>query len=156
MQTYSIREAVEMALQTEKTGYAFYTGMMEKFAEDEGLRDVFGRLAQQEQVHERTFEKLLEKVPDGEPEGWSEAQPYFRAIVESEFFLGKGKSLPSMEHVKTAMDAVDFAINFEKETALYFLALKDMVKEKELVDAIIAEEKGHIQWLTHFRETIKS
>jgi rubrerythrin len=154
MQTYSIREIVEMALQTEKTGYAFYTGMMEKFKEHEGLKDLFGRLAEQEQVHEQTFEKLLEKVSDAEPEGWDEVQPYFRAMVESEFFLGKGKALPSMDHVKEVMDAVNFAIGFEKETVLYFLGLRDAVKDKGIVDEIINEEKSHILWLVRFRETL--
>ena len=75
-----------------------------------------------------------------------------RAIVESEFFLGKEKSLPSLEHLKTTEDAVHFAIGFEKETLLYFHSLKDVVKEKEVVDEIINEEKSHIRWLSDFRK----
>lgn len=154
MQNYSTREVVEMAIQTERTGYAFYTDMMEKFKDDQGLRDIFERLAQQEEHHEDVFRKLLSKVSENEPEGWEEAQSYFRAIVESEFFLGKHKALPDMNGVKTVRDAVNFAINFEKETALFFLALKDAVKERDVVEEIINEEKSHIRWLTRYRESL--
>jgi rubrerythrin len=74
--------------------------------------------------------------------------------VESQFFLGKGKSLPSMDHLKTVADAVNFALGFEKETLLYFFELRSLVKEKEMVDEIINEEKSHIMWLDAFRKTM--
>ena len=74
-----------------------------------------------------------------------------RAFVESEFFLGKGKALPSMDHLKTVQDVVTFALGFEKETLLYFCELRSVVKEKEVVDEVINEEKSHIRWLDAFR-----
>jgi len=74
-----------------------------------------------------------------------------RAFVESEFFLGRGKALPAMDHIKTVDDAVKFAIGFEKETLLYFMELRAIVKEKEVVDEIINEERSHIMWLDSFR-----
>lgn len=74
-----------------------------------------------------------------------------RAIVESEFFLGKNKSLPSMDHIKSVEDAINFAIGFEKETLLYFYGIMDAVKEKEIVEEIINEERSHIRWLSAFK-----
>jgi rubrerythrin len=71
--------------------------------------------------------------------------------VESEFFLGKGKSLPSMDRIKSAKEAVNFAMGFEKETLLYFLEMRNLVKEKEVVDEVINEEKSHIMWLASFK-----
>ncbi len=70
-----------------------------------------------------------------------------RAIVESEFFLGKNKSLPSMDHIITKKEAVNRALDFEKETLLFFVGVRDVVKEKEIVDEIIAEERRHVLWL---------
>jgi rubrerythrin len=151
MERYSIREVVDQALQTERLGYQFYTMMIQNFEKEEEMRKLFSHLAIEEKKHEKTFEDMLALVKDEEPANWEEAEQYLSAIVESEFFLGKNKALPSMEHVKTVADAVDFALEFEKQTFLYFSGLKDWVKEKEIVDGIIDEEKKHIMQLNKFK-----
>ena len=154
MERYSIREVVDQALQTERLGYQFYTMMMQNFEKEEELKKLFSVLAIEEKKHEKTFEDMLALVKDEEPVNWEDAEQYLRAIVESEFFLGKNKALPSMEHVKTLADAVDFALEFEKQTFLYFSGLKDWVKEKEIVDEIIDEEKKHIMYLNRFKSSL--
>jgi rubrerythrin len=152
MEKFSIREVVGQAIQTEKLGYQFYSTMAEKFRkENEDLHKLFTTLAEKELKHEKAFSELIDIIGDSEPEGWEDVSQYMRAIVESEFFLGKNKSLPSMENIKTVNDAVDFAIGFEKETLLYFHGIKDAVKEKDVVDEIINEEKSHIRWLVCFK-----
>jgi len=153
MNKYSIDEIMEMAIRTETLGYQFYTSMAEKFRKDEGLVKLFTILASKEKAHEKTFTELKAMVAKqgSEPVQWDEVSNYMRAFVESEFFLGKGKALPSMDHVNTVRDAVKFALGFEKETLLYFFELRSLVKEKEAVDEIINEEKSHIRWLDAFR-----
>ena len=153
MHNYNITEVLEMAVQTEKLGFQFYTSMAEKFKNDAELAKLFTTLASKERNHEKTFSDLKNMVSRSGPEPveWQEVSNYMRAFVESEFFLGRGKSLPSMDHLKTAKDAVRFAIGFEKETLLYFLGLRGVVKEKEVVDEVINEEKSHIMWLAAFK-----
>lgn len=153
---FSIREVIEQAIQTEKLGYEFYTKMAEKFEKDEGLKNLFETLAEKEQQHEKTFSELKEKTGDEELDNWGEASKYLKAIVESEFFLGREKSLPSLKHVTSAAEAVSFASGFEKETLLYFYSLRDIVKEKKIIDKIINEEKSHIVWLIEYRKSITS
>jgi rubrerythrin len=156
MNKYSIDEVIEMAIRTETLGYQFYTNMAEKFKQDEGLVKLFTTLASKEKVHEKVFTELKTMVMEKgtEPVQWDEVSNYMRAFVESEFFLGKGKALPSMDHVKTAQDAVQFAMGFEKETLHYFFELRNVVKEKEIVDEVISEEKSHIRWLAAFRTSL--
>lgn len=155
MGSYSVTEAIELAVQTEKLGYDFYTETAKRFEKDKNLKNLFDTLALKEQQHEKTFSALKEKISSETLEGWEEASMYLRAIVESEFFLGKHKSLPSLEHIKSVRDAVQYAIGFEKETLLYFLSLADIVKEKEIINKIVNEEKSHILWLSDFRKTLK-
>ncbi len=154
MNKYSIDEILEMAIQTEKLGYQFYTGMSEKFKKDGGLVKLFTTLASKEKVHEKTFTNLKDLVAQHgtEPVQWDDVTTYMRAFVESEFFLGRGKSLPAMDHLKTVQDAVKFALGFEKETLLYFMELRTIVREKEVVDEVINEEKSHIRWLDALRK----
>jgi rubrerythrin len=152
MNNYSIDEIMEMAIRTETLGYQFYTTMAEKFKKDEELARLFTTLASKEKVHEKTFTELKTMVTKegSEPVQWEEVSNYMRAFVESEFFLGKGKALPSMDHVKTVRDAAKFAMGFEKETLLYFYELRTIIKEKEIVDKVINEERSHIVWLDTF------
>jgi rubrerythrin len=153
MNKYSIDEIMEMAIQTEKLGFQFYTGMAEKFKKDDGLVKLFSTLANKEKAHEAIFTNLKDHVDQHgvEPIQWEEVSNYMRAFVESEFFLGRGKSLPAMDHIKTVKDAVKFALGFEKETLLYFMELRSIVKEKQAVDEVINEEKSHIVWLDSFK-----
>jgi hypothetical protein len=95
----------------------------------------------------------MEGVKEAGEVDWEEVSRYLRAIVESEFFLGKGKSLPSLDHVKTAADAVKFAVGFEKETLLYFYGVRDLIQEKGVISRIIEEEKSHIVWLNKLQVT---
>jgi rubrerythrin len=151
MENYSVREVVEQAVQTEKLGSVFYKEMAGRFGKNEGMKGLFDTLALKEKKHEKIFSDLKERIGEEEPEGWEESAQYLRAIVESEFFLGKNKSLPSLEQVRTEREAVGFALGFEKETLLYYHTLRDVVKEKEIIDEIIREEKGHIRELSRLK-----
>jgi len=151
MERYSINEVLEQAVQTEKLGYEFYSAMSERFTENKELGKLFDTLALKERSHEKRFQDLKQTVRDDKSTDWDEVSKYLRVIVESEFFIGKEKSLPSLEHVNTVPEAVKFALGFEKETLLYFYAVRDVVQEKSVVDEIISEEKSHISWLGKFK-----
>lgn len=153
MNKYNVNEVMEMAVQTERLGFQFYTTIAEKFKKDAELAKLFTTLASKEKTHEKTFSDLKAMVDKSGPEPveWEEVTNYMRAFVESEFFLGRSKSLPSMDHLKTAKEAVKFALGFEKETLLYFMELRKIVKEKEVIDEVINEEKSHIMWLAAFK-----
>lgn len=153
MVTFSVREVVEQAIQTEKMGNEFYTEMAKKFHDNNELKKLFELLAVHELKHGKSFTNLENKIRDEAPEGWDEVSQYLRAIVDSEFFLGKDKCLPSLGHVKTAAEAIDFALCFERETLLYYYTLRETIKEKHILDAIIKEEKSHIVWLNNLRKS---
>lgn len=144
-----------MALQTEIKGQDFYNAIADRFKNKKDLKDLFVKLALQEKKHEYSFGKLLEAVTEQEPEGWEDAQNYFRAMVESEFFIGGGKALTAMEKVITESDAVNLALGFEKESILYYTGLKDFVSDKATIDEVIKEETEHVTWLRGLMETLK-
>ncbi|MFZ5907586.1 MAG: ferritin family protein [Nitrospirota bacterium] len=151
---FSIREVVEQAVQTEKLGEEFYRKMAEKFHNNNELKKLFELLATHEVKHGKSFAELRNTLADQEPEGWDEVALYLKAIVDSEFFLGKDKCLPSMEHVQTAAQAVEFALCFERETLLYYYALRETTREKTILDRIIREERSHIVWLNNLKQNL--
>jgi rubrerythrin len=151
MAKFSTREAVEMAVQTERLGYQFYNEMADRFKDHEGLSDLFRRLALKEKSHEAVFARLRDQAAAEDIDHPEEVAHYMRAMVESEFFIGNEKSLPSMDNVKTVGDAVDYALGFEKETLLFFVGLRDMLGDGGAMDAVINEERSHIAWLSEFK-----
>ncbi len=148
METFSLREAVEQAVQTERLGHDFYLEMAKRFMENAQMKELCETLAEKELEHEKRFMELMGQLRDDQEVDWEEVSKYLRAIVESEFFLGKGKSLPSLERVKTVADAVKLAMGFEKETLLYFYMIRDVFTGKGIISQIIDEEKSHIVWLS--------
>jgi len=155
MEKFAVHEVIEQAVQTEKLGHDFYSRMAGKFESDISLKKLFDMLAVKELQHEKRFFELGQKTGELFIEDDELVSSYLRAIVESEFFLGKYKSLPSLEHIKTTGEAVCFALGFEKETLLYYHALRDALKEKEIMDEIIREERSHIVWLNEFGKSLK-
>lgn len=160
MSKFSVREIVEMAIQTERLGLEFYTGMLGRFAHMPDLKELFETLAKMEKHHVEVFSSMLAKLPADAvaPEGWEEAEHFFRAIVESEFFLGRGKALPSMSGMDDPRKAVGFALGFEKETLLYYYGLRSAMSPADsgMLDAIIKEEQSHIVWLAKYRDIQKA
>ncbi|MGW8272776.1 MAG: ferritin family protein [Thermodesulfovibrionales bacterium] len=155
MADYSIREAIEMAVQTERMGAQYYTDMAEKFKEEKELRDFFAMMAEKEHLHEKLFEELKNEVGDTEPEDWELAAEYMRAIVESAFFLGKGKATVHMQNINDLRAAVAFAIAFEKETLLFYYGISDAVGRREIISQIMNEERSHILWLSKYKQGLK-
>ncbi|MBI5741944.1 MAG: ferritin family protein [Nitrospirae bacterium] len=152
MEKFAVHEIIEQAVQTERLGHDFYSRMAGKFERNTGLKKLFDMLAVKELQHEKRFSDLRQKTGELFVEDDELVSSYLRALVESEFFLGNNKSLPSLDHIETVGEAVGFALGFEKETLLYYYGLRDMVKEKEIVNEIIDEEKRHVMWLSEFRE----
>jgi rubrerythrin len=153
MITFSVREVVEQAVQTENLGKEFYTKMAMQFGDHNDLKKLFELLAAHELKHGTSFLAMKDKIGEEEPAEWNEITPYLRAIVDSEFFLGKDKCLPSLEHVKTPLEAIEFSLCFERATLLYYYSLRETLKEKDIIDAIIREEKSHIIWLNDLRKS---
>lgn len=149
---FSASEVIEQAIRTERLGNKFYRDLAKRFKENPDLSGLFGTLADKESLHEAKFRELKEEAGSDAPEGSEEISEYMRAFVESEFFLGSDKALARMKKVSTAGEAISNALNFEKETLLYFVGLRDMVgRKKALVDAIIREERTHISWLNKWK-----
>ncbi len=144
MEKYSVSEVIEQAVQTEKLGAIFYEKAAKKFEDRKELRKLFETLSAKELEHQKIFTEMKKRVRDEQAEGWEEVSLYLRAIVESAFFLGKGKSLTSIGGVKSVLDAVNHALGFEKETLLYYLGIRDAIRKKKVINAIIGEEKSHI------------
>lgn len=154
MAKFSISEVIEQAVQTEKLGAGFYSDMAGRFEKNKKLNRLFRTFADMESAHELKFTEIKNIVKDEKIEGWEEVSQYLRAIVESAFFLGKGKSLTAMRNIRTETDALNYALGFEKETLLYYLGIREHIKGKKAINEIIKEEKSHIILLDKLKKSL--
>uniref|UniRef100_A0A7C4CBS7 Rubrerythrin diiron-binding domain-containing protein n=1 Tax=candidate division WOR-3 bacterium TaxID=2052148 RepID=A0A7C4CBS7_UNCW3 len=155
---YTLLEVLEMAVQTEKAGRAFYQTAA-RATSDRNTGQVFLFLADEEEKHIRTFEDLaraVKETPEEQPWNWAEAALYLKAITDSRYFLDESKALALAREAATPAQAVTVALGFEKETLLFYNQLLDMVGPAAMptVGALIAEEKKHICRLQELKETL--
>ncbi len=154
---YSLPEVMQMAVETERSGKQFYETVAAETA-DKQLKELFLFLAGEEDRHIEAFQQLareLKERPEDLPYNWEEAALYLDAITHSRYFLGKGKALDLARNSKTAAEALDHAIGFEKETLLFYTEVLAMVSERNrpVVQRLVAEEKSHVVKLTQMKGT---
>jgi rubrerythrin len=151
MALFEAADIVELAMQVEKSGEAFYRAVAAK-VEGQDARELFQYLAGQEVIHYQVFQKLSQSIheaPFMTDEEWDLYMDYLNGTVQSAFFQGADKALALAETVTDAQTAIHLAIGFEKETLLFFYDLRDRIPDKDrpVVEKIVDEEKRHIRRL---------
>lgn len=155
---FSMREVIEMAIATERSGQAFYQNAS-KLTRKNNLKELFQYLAEEEEKHLKTFQDFyntLEKKPEITPYNWEEAKLYLEALVDSKFFASPEKAINLAKEAKDELEVIYAAIDFEKDTLLFFYQILDMIRsqEQELVKKIIEQEKKHIQRLSAMKSKL--
>lgn len=139
-------EIVKMNITEEKNGAAYYTSLSNS-AKSKALRKEAARIAEQEKMHEKLFTELSERL--GEPtvdETYpGEYQQYVDALLNRKIFPDEDSAV-KMASEKSDVDAVNLAIETERNTLLLLEELRKHVPDNELkyVDETINEERQHL------------
>jgi len=143
-------DLVELAMQVEKSGEAFYVTVAKK-SKTAKLRELFEDLREQEVKHYAVFAKLAETVRDSPvmADDRDEYLEYVNATIQGALFQGPDKALTVAKEITSEKEAVRMALGFEKETLLFFHSLRGAVHgmDQAYVDRIIAEERSHVRRL---------
>jgi rubrerythrin len=154
----TVRKAVDLAIETEEIGIKFYQRVAKKFEDKPEVAETFRRLSDDEKIHAERFRKILEQeAPEDAPPVSTERYrlEYLRAISRSEIF--KREQMENLrEKVESMEDALQLAIDLEKNTLHLYLGLRDTVGEHEALDQIIEEERNHIVRIFSMLEKIKA
>ena len=155
---FSMQEVIEMAVTTERSGQSFYQNAS-KLARKNNLKELFQYLAEEEEKHLKTFQGFydtLKKKAEITPYNWEEAKLYLEALVDSKFFASPEKAINLAKEAKDELEVIYAAIDFEKDTLLFFYQILDMIRsqEQELVKKIIEQEKKHIQRLSAMKSKL--
>jgi rubrerythrin len=144
-------EIIEIATRLEENGEAFYNAAAAK-ATTASVKALFDDLALQEQYHRRAFEQMgrggVELALS--PDQWQEFQAYTDALLQQSFFARSESALNLATQAQSEHEALQAALDFEKEAMLFFHELRDVVRGagRKAVERIIQEEKQHVQRLS--------
>jgi rubrerythrin len=142
-------DAVAAAVEIERRGHAFYSGLIEK-VERPADKEFFAFMAEEEKRHEEIFLAMLKRIGGLRlPEGSSDLEylDYLTVMLTHHSLF-----VPDLE-ARTLEAPLHAAMQFEKDSLLFFIELERMVpdSEKEPVRACADEERRHLKMLGKIR-----
>jgi rubrerythrin len=145
---FSLHEIYDLAIRIEKNGEKFYREARKRVS-DEDLKSMLTRLADDEVKHEEFFRKKKDALvlKSEDPEMEEEASTVLRGILGDQTFSLKEANPADLKSVE---DMIKLAIEFEKDTVLFYEMLSPLSTRKETLkglEEIIQEEKRHIEIL---------
>jgi rubrerythrin len=156
---FDASEILKAAIRIEENGEVFYRKMADKL-ESQQIKDTFIYLADEDGKHKKIFEDMLSKEADNyEPfESYTgEYMAYLRAYADDHIFSKDKTGQIMAKKIKTAMEAVKFAIEIELDSIHYYSEVKNFVPEHQIktIEKIIEEERSHYLKLLDVRKDSK-
>ena len=151
---FNVSEVIEFAITIEQNGYKFYLESIKKL-EDKEIIELFQYLADEELKHEEMFKGLLYDIGDFAPhesyEG--EYESYSNYFLKSHA-LGNQELLQKyIDSIVTVDDAINIALEFEKDSIVFFSGLrKHLSNHLEKLDIIVQEEIDHIIKINEYKK----
>jgi rubrerythrin len=152
--SFNAGEVFKIAIQIEENGKKFYDES-QKVVDNAAIQKLFAELAEQEIDHKRRFESLMAQLPPASKGStvWdpdNELDQYIKMTADDHVFVTSVSLEEQLAQVKDARSALKMAIEFEKDSVLFFLALEDVTekKDQELIKTLVKEEQGHLKRLT--------
>ena len=154
---FSGRELINIAIGIERNGLAFYKSLL-KIEKDVMARGAYKYLADMEEQHLKTFQRMLNTVGEyGHPEIYTEEYDlYLKALVDSVVFTNDQVAREMAENVRSSAEAIQVALGAEKDSILFYYEMRNLVRERdrETVDKIIEEEKSHVRQLSDLKKSL--
>ncbi|MBN1492878.1 MAG: ferritin family protein [Candidatus Omnitrophica bacterium] len=150
MAELNLMEILDMAIEKEKMRRDFYAALTKKFLTGK-LHELFVQLEKWEDVHVDMIIKLRDKINQPAPFEFSagDLEPYWQFLLKDRLH-----NLISADDfckkVETPLQALDYAIGFEKDAVLFFSELLNVVEPdfKHIIAKLVDEEKNHVVYLS--------
>ncbi len=147
---FNAEEILRMAEKIEENGGKFYRRAAEKFQEP-AINQLLTRLASEEDKHLKIFQSMREKAKQPASVVFEESldrmlHEYLNAFADSALFNEERDPLAKVTGDEDIEHVLDGAIRREMESVMFYLGMKDAVKddsERKNIDRIIREEMNH-------------
>lgn len=155
---FSAEEVLDMAIRIEENGERFYADAARMSKKDD-VRELLNSLAQEEHKHKKYFVELkasVEKAPLSFDPFTEDVSLYIKALADSEVFTNPSEERKFAKELKGEAPLLDFAIEREKDSLLFYYEIAKTVREKEgkIIEMIIEEEKTHLRKLSALKREL--
>jgi len=147
---FNADEVFQMAMEIEDNGREFYEKAAQRI-DDPQVKAIFGELAKAEAEHYRYFVSLREKLPESarketiyDPQ--DEMHQYLTLMAGQHVFQKTKTVADYLVEVHSAVDALNLALGFEKDSIVFYLTMKNRTEAgrgRDQIDALVNEELAH-------------
>jgi rubrerythrin len=151
----SADEVFAIGVEIEKNGKAFYSAAADK-ANAIAAKKLFTELAQWEEKHVEIFENLKKNIGGEKMEDLfdpdEQLREYLKAAADNHVFVRGLSGAAAAAACKTPREALETALQFEKDSVIYYTAMQRVVPENsggKDITRLIDEEMRHIVILSN-------
>lgn len=152
---FNAAEVFNIAIAIEENGKRFYDHAQELIADPE-VKTLFAELALQEVEHKNKFQSLKDQLPvkAGDSTVWdpeNEVDKYIKMLADQHVFVSDAGLDAQLARIKDVKDALRVAIEFEKDSVIFFLTMQeetDSQKGREFISLLVKEEQEHLRRLS--------
>lgn len=148
---FKASDIIRAAEEIERRGESFYQRLVDSIGVngDAAARAVFEFLCKEEAKHRAVFSAMGERLAPVEMPAWAneeEYMTYMRAMLDDHALFRAGETAGAG---LSREEAIHMAMQFEKDTMLFFREMRDLVPESEqvVVDRCAEEERSHLKKL---------
>jgi rubrerythrin len=156
---FSQCEVVELGIQIEKNGVAFYN-YLASAAKDQKAREVYTYLAGEEKKHITVFQGIFDSVCEYSPSGAypEEFFSYMKTLAGEYVFTRKDKGAEVAKKAKSDIEAVDLGVKLEEDSITFYEGMKKVLTERDhgKIDELIKQEQDHLNKLTELKKEMQS
>jgi rubrerythrin len=152
---FNAAEVFDIAIKIEENGKQFYDRSREIITDPE-VKKLFEELAQEEIKHKEKFQALKRQLPASATSGAvfdpnHELDLYIKMMADQHVFISSESLEAQLGGVKDARDALRLAVEFEKDSVIFFLSMQEAsegAKGKEFIGSLVKEEQEHLRRLS--------
>jgi rubrerythrin len=152
---FNAAEIFQVAVEIVENGRAFYE-KAGSLIDDAEVNKLFAELAHEELEHKKEIEKLKAQLPGdttsptvADPE--NELDLYVKAMAGQHVFMSCGALNVQMDQIKDTEGALKLALQFEKDSVIFFLSMQEATcegRDRDLITLLLKEELTHVRRLS--------
>jgi rubrerythrin len=152
--TFTLAEIFDIAMNLERNGQEFYEQSLKRVI-DKKVKEFLIHLRDQEINHLHTFARLKEAhAADKKPA--PKLPPEMTDLLQTSMtgHLLSWDERPDIDHNTTFAELLDAALEFERDSVLFFQFMRELVElpeEREIIDRIVEEENHHVEQLSRMK-----
>lgn len=156
----NLKEIIEIAIQIEVTGAAFYKRLKE-LTDVRELEELYSELEKAEYGHIRDFKNVLDSAmgrhPGRDYPTTEQDLLYLRAFASRRIFKDTAEAVSKAEQLTDPLEGIEMAVDFELNSVSFYREMAEVIEDpedRESVRELERQEKEHAAQLLKIRQKL--